>query len=152
MGDRPISVRVGVFLDQDQEEPEPGQEGLYGHTGATGRKSPSRAWKNRVVELGEDVLRAAAQAVGNEIAVVVAGVVGGIDRPGAGGAANGADTDVPAPTTSSVLDTGSFSIESVELTFGVKASVGVGPAVTALLTAGGEADVEVKITLVQRDK
>ena len=152
MDDRPFDIRVGVLLEEDLDVPDMGEDS-DGHAEAIGRQRRSPRHRNRVVKLGEEALRAAAHAVGSEIAVVVAGVLGGIGQPAV--ARSDAVKSEPEGSPGGgvlALDTGSFSIESVELTFGVKASVGVGPAVTALLTAGGEADVEVKLTLSRRDR
>ena len=75
--------------------------------------------------------------------MVVAGVIAGIERPPeAGGVASAAGNGGNSP-----INTGSFAIEELELTFGVKAALGAGQAVAAFLTASGEATVEVKLTL-----
>jgi len=82
------------------------------------------------------VLRAAATAVGREVAAVLTGVATGIEeRAGAAGAA---------------IRAGSFEVGDVELKFGVKAVLGAGKAVEALLAASGEATVEVTVKLRQR--
>jgi hypothetical protein len=86
--------------------------------------------------LGQDVLQVAAQAVGQEIALVVGGVVSGIERQCPAGQAISART-------------GSFNIDEVELVFGVKAVLGAGKAVEAFFTASGEATVAVKLVLRQ---
>jgi hypothetical protein len=65
---------------------------------------------------------------------VVASVVRGIDKQ--------------SPSLGSgAADTGSFSIGDMELKFGVKAVLGTGKAIEALLTAAGEATVEVTLKL-----
>lgn len=101
-----------------------------GHVPAAGRHRFTTG--NRVVEIGETALRAAAVAVGREVGVVVAGVVGGIEGP-----------------TEGSFD-GSFAIDNLELKFGVKAVLGTGKAIEALLTASGEATVEVTLKLQKR--
>lgn len=105
-----------------------------GHAEAWGRRGRHAAPRRSVAVLGQDVLRAAAEAVGREVAVVVSGVVDGLEHPG--GAAG------PA--------TGSFDIDALDLKFGVKATIGAGKAVEALLSASGEATVEVTLTLRRR--
>jgi hypothetical protein len=138
-------VQVGVLLEEDagllQDDSAAGHAEAQGHRGrhVAGRGNP-------VAQLGQDILHAAAQAVGREVAVVVAGVVDGIERPArTGPGTNGATMDVGM-----VDDAQPFTIDSLELTFGVKATLGAGQAVAALLTAVGEATVEVKVTMSQR--
>jgi hypothetical protein len=138
-----MEIAVGVLLEEsdalDLENDGDSEEiDETGHVPAAGRRGRHRASTgSRVVEIGEDVLRAAAEAVGHEVALVVAGVVGGIDKRSSslGGGAG---------------DTGSFDIGDVELKFGVKAVLGAGRAVEALLTASGEATVEVTLKLQKR--
>jgi hypothetical protein len=102
-----------------------------GHAPASGR--PRLSIGSRVVEIGEDVLRAAAEAVGREVALVVAGVVGGMGKQPTIGAG-----------------TGAFDISDMEPKFGVTATLGAGQVVSALLTASGEATVEVTLKLERR--
>jgi hypothetical protein len=126
---------IGEF----DNEPSHGDLDDTGHAPAAGQRGQHRRSRgDRMTALGEDVLKAAAEAVGNEVALVVAGVVGGIDKRTA------------ARPGRSVLDTGSFDIGDLELKFGVKAVLGSGKAVEALLTASGEATVEVTLTLRRR--
>jgi hypothetical protein len=144
MSDVPPEIHVGVLLEESTGMSGGGSSGHAEAWGYRGDHTPDRG--NRVVEVGQNVLRAAGQAVGREVATVVAGVVAGIERPATpdGEEANG------WLKQNSALSTGSFAIDNLELTFGVKATLGVGQVVTALLTASGEATVEVKLTLSQR--
>jgi hypothetical protein len=134
MGENALpEFQVGVLLDESTALPREG--GPAGHTEARGYRGDHAAGRDsRVTKLGQDVLQAAARAVGSEVAMVLAGVVAGIESPGSGAA----------------FSTGSFTIDSLELTFGVKATLGAGQAVAALLTAAGEATVDVKLTLTSK--
>lgn len=133
-----MDVTVGVLLGEAHDSDRTTDElDETGHAPAAGRRRRENGIRNHMVVMGEDVLRSAAEAVGREVALVVAGVVGGID-------ARGADSG------EGVLDTGSFDIGDVELKFGVKAVLGAGKAVEALLTASGEATVEVTLRLQKR--
>jgi hypothetical protein len=126
-------IHVGVLLEESAGPPQGG--GPAGHTEARGyRGDHVGGHDSRVTKLGQDILQATARAVGAEVAAVLAGVVAGIE------------SSVPmAPRANG--GTGALVIESLELNFGIKATLGVGPAVTALLTAAGEATVDVKVTL-----
>lgn len=108
-----------------------------GHARAVGRWNRS-ATRGAVAEghVGEELLRAAALAVGREVAVVVSGVIAGLD------ARNGA---TPA------LQTGALVLDDLELTFGVKASLGAGKVVEAFLTATTEATIQVSLKLRPAD-
>ena len=101
-------IHVGVLLESTAL---PREGGPARHTEAGGYRGDHAAGRDsRVTKLGRDVLQAAARAVGSEVAVVLAGVVAGIESPGG-----------------AVFSTGSFAIDSLELTFGVKATLGAGP-------------------------
>jgi hypothetical protein len=120
--DLPDAVEV---LDSDQD----------GYVLARGYQSRHGAERAKIVaQLGQDVLIATAEVVGHQIAIVVQGVIEGIDKqqipahPGAG-------------------DGTCFDIETVELKFGVTATLGTGKLIEAFLTASGEATVEVALTL-----
>jgi hypothetical protein len=138
--DEPLDIRVGVLLtesapvdsDADQDLDGTGHEQAWGNRG---RHVAAR--DGRVALLGREVLRAAAEAVGREVAFVVSGVVAGIEHPD------------PLASGRSRVQTGSFAIDNLEMTFGVKATLGAGKAVEAFLTASGEATVQVKLTLRQ---
>jgi hypothetical protein len=139
-------MHVGVLLEESNAVPDGADSA--GHAEAWGHRGRHIAGDGQqVAQLGQDILQAAAQAVGREVAVVVAGVVAGIERPSSRD--SGANNAVASGDLA--LNTGSFTIDNLELTFGVKATLGVGPVVTALLTASGEATVEVKLTLSQRN-
>src|SRR5215475_10975272 len=147
-----VGIQLGVLLarstplredetrgDAGWVEPDELEEDLdeTGHAPAWGRRGRHvAAAGSRVAQLGQDVLRAAAEAVGREIALVVGGVISGIEQPRDGASSGG-------------VQTGSFAIDDVELKFGVKATLGAGKAVEAFFTASGEATVEVTLTLRQ---
>jgi hypothetical protein len=126
-------VTVGVFLPTSDRLPAGDELDLddTGHVPASGwRGRPAAIPGNPVAVLGRDVLRAAAEAIGREVALVVGGVVAGIESPG--------------------LPAGSFVVDNLELTFGVKATLGAGKAIEAFLSASSEATVEVKLALKPR--
>lgn len=131
-----VEVRVGVLLDEATPTPRGGDElDETGHVPAAGYRGEHRVgFGHRVAVLGDEVLRAAATAVGQEVATVLTGVVAGMEQRAGG----------------SVVRAGSFDVGDVELKFGVKAVLGAGKAVEALLAASGEATVEVTVKLRQR--
>ncbi|WP_189329829.1 hypothetical protein [Actinoplanes ianthinogenes] len=128
-------IRIGVFLAESgspEHEVDIETDFDEGHVPAFGYKGRhSIDVSTRVVQLGNDVLRTAAEAVGREVALVVDGVVAGIEER------------YPA-------DSKNFTIGDLELKFGVKATLGAGKAIEALLTASSEATVEVTLKLSQR--
>ncbi|GAA3208576.1 hypothetical protein [Dactylosporangium siamense] len=131
-------IQVGVLLTPSPAaagdvERYNGELDDSGHAQAWGERGRHAAPRRTVAVLGQDVLRAAAEAVGREVAVVVSGVVNGLEHPGSAGS-----------------QTGSFDIDGVDLKFGVKATIGAGKAVEALLSASSEATVEVTLTLRRR--
>ena len=139
-------MHVGVLLEESSAIRD--DAGSAGHAEAWGHRGRHIAGDgHQVAQLGQDILQAAAQAVGREVAVVVAGVVAGIERP----LSRDSGADKALASGDLLFSTGSFTIDNLELTFGVKTTLGVGPVVTALLTASGEATVEVKLTLSQRN-
>jgi outer membrane receptor protein involved in Fe transport len=126
-------VTVGVFLPASERfepavEADLDDDGLAPASGWRGRRAAIQG--NPVAVVGRDVLRATAEAIGREVALVVGGVVAGIESPG--------------------LSAGSFLVDGLELTFGVKATLGAGKAVEAFLSASTEATVEVKLALKPR--
>jgi hypothetical protein len=129
--DEPTEIHVGVLLTEDMPAGS-SEEGLDdGHVPAAGYRGRHLVGAGqRVCELGHEVLQATAEAVGHEVALVVGGVLAGIER---------------RPLVSS----DSFAIGDLELKFGVKATLGAGKAVQALLTATSEATVEVTVKLRQ---
>ncbi len=140
-----VDIRVGVLLppserpsddevDDDSNEP-PGELDDTGHAPALGRRRDRAAAPDRRgAQLGQDVLRATAQAIGHEIGLVVDSVVKGLEQRD-----NGADNTAPQD--------GAFRIEDITLKFGVKATLGAGKMIEAFFTASGEATVEVNLTL-----
>ncbi|SDT45546.1 hypothetical protein [Actinoplanes derwentensis] len=135
-GDTTIDIALGVLLEESAlPEPddldEPDETGHVPAAGYRGRHTISTG--RQVAQIGNDVLRAAAEAVGSEVALVVGGIVAGIE------------SRVPAGAIGT--DPQSYEIGDVELKFGVKATLGAGKAVQAFLTATGEATVEVTLKL-----
>jgi hypothetical protein len=133
-----VEIRVGVLLEEVTSVSAVGDElDETGHAPAAGYRGEHRVGSGqRVAVMGDEMLRAAATAVGREVATVLTGVVAGIEQRA--GAAGGA------------VRAGSFDVGDVELKFGVKAVLGAGKAVEALLSASGEATVEVTVKLRQR--
>jgi hypothetical protein len=126
------NIRVGVLLPHSAGEPRPDELDETGHKPAFGgRRRAKDDEESRIAVLGHQVLQAAANAIGHEVAFVVNGVVEGIEKNAA--SANG--------------QISSYAIDNLEMTFGVKATLGAGKAVEAFLTASGEATVQVKLTL-----
>lgn len=120
---------LGVELfTTDDEEPTDDEE----YTPASGRhRGPRRSWRaGRVTQLGQDALTASARLVGEQVGTVVRETLAGMDRAGL------------AATTAAGL-----RASSVQLSFGVKLTAGAGKAIEAIVTAGGEASVQVVVTL-----
>jgi hypothetical protein len=126
MAGEAIDIQVGVILPQTAKDVAHDLDDT-GHQPAFGRRDRSNS-EGRVVALGHQVLQATARAIGREVAFVVGGVVDEIDNSTA--LADGA--------------TGSYAIDTLEMTFGVKAALGAGKAIEAFLTASSEATVEVQ--------
>lgn len=132
-------IRLGVLLEVEAE-PEDGwpvgETDLdeTGHVPAQGYRGTHRTkMTRRIAVTGEETLHAAATAVGREIASVLVGVAVGLER-----------SALPRADTAR---TASLDIDDIELKFGVKATLGTGKAIEALLTAAGEATVEVTVRL-----
>lgn len=124
-----LVVSVGVLLPAVDQAPGYERTGaIPGHQEASGMRT-----SRRVAELGEDVIRSAAQAVGTQIGLV------------AGEVATRVAESVEVAGLGAAKET--FRIDSVELTFGVSISLGAGKAVEALLSASTDATVEVKLVL-----
>jgi hypothetical protein len=118
------SSQAGPDLDSE------GEDSGYGEaSGSLGRHINDR--ESRVAQLGRDVLADAAEAVGRQVCAVVSGVVARID---------------PVDGTSG-LDVGTYHVDSLELSFGVRVTLGGGNAIQAFFTASGEATVGVKLVL-----
>ncbi|MCK9877273.1 hypothetical protein MXD59_16075 [Frankia sp. Ag45/Mut15] len=95
--------------------------------------SGSHRRRGRVVQRGEDAVRAAVTAVTAQISLVAAEVSRQLD---------GAGLVEPAP--------GQLGVETVEVTFGVTLTAGAGKAIEAVLSVEGEAAVEVTVSLARR--
>ncbi|GHG08919.1 MULTISPECIES: hypothetical protein [Amycolatopsis] len=122
----PDNLSVGVLLAPSTLLSDSEQVDDDGYAPAMGARDAGK----RVAEMGHKVLHAAAAAVGQEIGLVVRGVVAGIEQHG-----------------EKAIEAGSFGINDVVLKFGIKATIGAGKAVEALFTSTGEATVEVSLTL-----
>ncbi len=120
----PPGWRMGVELFVDADE-EPGADEEY--TPARGR-----SWRRtaRVAQLGQDALNAAARLVGQQVGAVVREALTGMDR-----------AELPEATAAGLPPA------SVQLSFGVKLTAGTGKVIEAMVTAGGEASVQVVVTL-----
>ncbi|MGH3903174.1 MAG: hypothetical protein ACRDTE_03120 [Pseudonocardiaceae bacterium] len=99
---------------------------------ASGRhQAPRRGWGAvRVTQVGQDALNASARLVGRQVGVVVRETLAGMDR-----------ADLAEATTAGLR------ASSVQLSFGVKLTAGAGKVIEAVVTAGGEASVQVVVTL-----
>lgn len=94
-------------------------------------RNPWQPWRAaRVTRVGQDALNSAARLVEQQVGTVVREALAGMD---------GADL---AGSTAAGLQA-----SSVQLTFGVKLTTGVGKAIEAIVTAGGDASVQVVVTL-----
>jgi len=124
-------ARVGIELFVDGAvEVEPAEDEEYAQ--ASGRhQAPRRGWRlARVTQIGQDALSASARLVGEQVGMVVRETLAGMDRAEL------------AEATAAGLRT-----SSVQLSFGVKLTAGAGKAIEAVVTAGGEASVQVVVTL-----
>jgi len=132
-------ISLGVLFDERSVNDEGAVDELdeTGHVPAAGHRGARAAdFARRVAVVGDEALRAAALAVGHEVASVLTGVVTGIEAR--------------SEHDGAVLRTGSFGVEGIELKFGVKTVLGAGKVMEALLTASSEATVEVTVKLVQQ--
>lgn len=123
--------RVGVELVVDSgvgEDPDGDDD--YAPASGKDRSSWRRGRAARVTRVGQDALNSAARLVGQQVGTVVREALAGMD---------GADL---AEATAAGLQA-----SSVQLTFGVKLTAGAGKAIEAIVTAGGEASVQVVVTL-----
>ncbi len=124
-------ARMGIELFADSavdEEPDDYEE----YAPASGRhQAPRRGWGAvRVTQVGQDALNASARLVGRQVGVVVRETLAGMDR-----------ADLAEATTAGLR------ASSVQLSFGVKLTAGAGKVIEAVVTAGGEASVQVVVTL-----
>jgi hypothetical protein len=118
-----LLVGAGVDVLQDEDDdyaPASGAEG-------TGRQR----WRvGRVTQIGQDALSSAARLVGQQVGAVVREALVGMEGEDLAGAT-----------------AAGLQASSVQLTFGVKLTAGVGKVIEAIVTAGGEASVQVVVTL-----
>jgi hypothetical protein len=98
---------------------------------ASGKYRPfGRGWQRTVVEYGHDTVEAATRVMGEQVSTVLREALIGMDR-----------APLPATTESGLVTS------SVQLTFGLKLTVGAGKVIEAVISAGGEASVQVAVTL-----
>lgn len=132
-------VRVGVELfASDALASPPRSENGYvvdddDYAPASGRyRAPNRGWRRTVTEFGQDAVEAAARAMGKQVGTVLKETLVGMDC-------------VALPVTTCT----GFVTSSVQLTFGVKLAIGAGKVVEAVLSADGEASVQIAVTLTR---
>jgi hypothetical protein len=114
--------------------PDVGSDGPSGFSEAAGGRGRHAAnGRGPVAELGERVVRAAADAVASQVAIFTDQVRASLERQRA--------TTTPP---------GDLDLDGVELTFGITLVGGVGPGISALIKAEGESTFEVTITLSRR--
>lgn len=82
------------------------------------------------MEFGQDTVEAAARVMGEQVSIVLREALTGMDR-----------APLPAATGTGLVTS------SVQLTFGVKLTVGAGKVIEAVMSAGGDASVQVAVTL-----
>ena len=128
-------ARVGVELFVSTAlDAEPAEEPDEEYAPASGRhRAPRQGWVwrvSRVTQLGQDALTASARLVGEQVGMMVRETLAGMERVELGHAT-----------------AAGLRASSVELSFGVKLSAGAGKAIEAVVTAGGEASVQVVVTL-----
>ncbi len=121
--------RVGVelFMVTGAEE-EPAEDDEY--IPARGADQTSGRWRARVIRIGQDAVDSAARLVGQQVGAMVRETLAGMDQADLAG------------TTAAGL-----RASSVQLSFGVKLTAGAGKAIEAVMTAGGEASVQVVVIL-----
>ncbi|MGH3913093.1 MAG: hypothetical protein ACRDTC_06745 [Pseudonocardiaceae bacterium] len=94
-------------------------------------RAPREGWgAARVAQLGQDALTASARLVGEQVGMVVRETLAGMER-----------AELAAATAAGLRTS------SVQLSFGVKLTGGTGKVIEAVVTAGGEASVQVVVTL-----
>lgn len=120
-----IELFIGSAVDEEPDEDEE-------YAPASGRhRAPRQGWRApRVTQIGQDALNASARLVGQQVGMVVRETLAGMDR-----------AELAEATAAGLR------ASSVELSFGVKLTAGVGKAIEAVVTAGGEASVQVVVTL-----
>ncbi|MDQ3151050.1 MAG: hypothetical protein M3R63_04770 [Actinomycetota bacterium] len=125
----PPGERMGIelFVGGEVDEQSASEDEEY----APARGGPRRGWRAaRVTQLGQDALTASARLVGEHVGAVVRETVAGMDR-----------AELAEVTAAGLRPS------SVQLSFGVKLSAGAGKVIEAVVTAGGEASVQVVVTL-----
>jgi len=123
-----VHVGVELFADQAGEKPDEGEE--YAPAHGRHRASQQGGRLARVTEIGQDTLNASARLVGRQVGMVVRETLAGMDR-----------AELAEATAAGLR------ASSVQLSFGVKLTGGAGKAIEAFVTAGGEASVQVVVTL-----
>lgn len=136
--------QVGVLLRRevvgDRPAGLPGEAGPDRAGGLDGYDEAVGGWRRRVAvageglaELGEGAVRAVARAVAAQVGLVAEQVAASLEER---------DIAHAGP--------GRLGLDTVELTFGVTLTAGVGSAVNAFVTAEGETSFQVTISLSRR--
>jgi hypothetical protein len=128
------AVGVELFVLDDASVPprSPDGEGADDpdYAPAAGRhRGPG--WGQKVVAFGHDSTQTAGRVVGEQIATVLQQALVGMDEAG-------------LPTSGA-----GFVTSSVQVSFGLKLTAGVGKAIEAVMSAGGEVSVQVVVTLAR---
>ncbi|MGH3943307.1 MAG: hypothetical protein ACRDTG_32720 [Pseudonocardiaceae bacterium] len=124
-----LAAVLGIELFANGRE-EPAEDEEYAP--ASGRhRAPRGGWGvARVTQLGQDALTASARLVGEQVGMVVRETLAGMER-----------AELAQATAAGLR------ASSVQLSFGVKLTAGAGKVIEAVVTAGGEASVQVVVTL-----
>jgi Trypsin-co-occurring domain 1 len=127
-----VGVELFVLDDVAVSPRSPGGEGADDpdYAPAAGHRRGS-GWRQKVVAFGHDNTQTAGRVVGEQIATVLREALVGMDGAG-------------LPTSGAGLVT-----SSVQVSFGLKLTEGVGKAIEAVMSAGGEASVQVTVTLTR---
>lgn len=120
-----VGVELFVVTGVDEEPVEDDE-----YTPARGTDRTPMRWRARVVRVGQDAVDSAARLVGQQVGAMVRETLAGM------GQADLAGTTVAGLRAS-----------SVQLSFGVKLTAGAGKAIEAVVTAGGEASVQVVVVM-----
>jgi len=127
------AYQMGVLL-RPADALAPGASGAQGSVGqfqsASGGGSRTRAW---AVAAGDAALSAAGDAIAGQVATIAGRVASELASSPIGGG-----------------DPGQLAVETVEIAFGLMFTASGGKFMEALLTAGGEATVQVSVTLSRR--
>lgn len=123
------AARLGIELFANGDG-EPAEDEDYAPASGQHR-APWRGWRApRVTRSGQDALAASARLVGEQVGAVVRETLAGMDS-----------AELAEATAAGLR------ASSVELSFGVKLTAGTGKVIQAVVTAGGEASVQVVVTL-----